>query len=139
MLKAWGWDRTSAVRKALQVILAVGGVFCIVIALIEVFIGASSIPNAIPVNEPIDSMLRFYAVMFGAFGAALLWCIRDVERKGQFVRFLAVVLFVGGLARVISALQVGMPPPFYIGLAAVELITPFALWFLMMRVEAASR
>jgi hypothetical protein len=47
---------------------------------------------------------RFYAVLFGAFGVAVLWCARDVERKQVYVDALAGAFLIGGIGRLISVI-----------------------------------
>jgi hypothetical protein len=37
------------------------------------------IPGAIPVNATMDSEDRFYATLFLGFGAAVMWCSRDLQ------------------------------------------------------------
>src|SRR5262249_53515534 len=99
-------------RKALQVLLAVGGLTAIAISLLHIIFGPASIPGSVPVNATMDSEDRFYATLFTAYGAALLWCVSRIERKGLYVKLLALVFFVGGLARIISMFAVGPPNTF---------------------------
>jgi hypothetical protein len=82
-----------------------------------------------------DSEDRFYATMFAAYGVALLWCIKDVERKSQVVYFLALTFFVGGLARLVSIAAVGLPNIFFIAMTVLELLIPFVMAFLQSRVS----
>jgi hypothetical protein len=50
------------------------------------------------------------------------------ERGGVF-KALLLVFFLGGVARMVSAVQVGMPNEFFQILWALELILPPMLWF----------
>jgi hypothetical protein len=124
-------------RKALQVLLALFGVVDIAIALAHIFVGPASIPGSIPVNATMDSEDRFYAVLFAAYGAAILWCVRDIERKSAVVYFLMATFFVGGLARLISIAAVGLPNTFFIAMTIVELVLPLLLAWMMKRVKEA--
>jgi hypothetical protein len=124
-------------RKALQVLLALFGVVDIAIALAHIFVGPASSPGSIPVNATMDSEDRFYAVLFAAYGAAILWCVRDIERKSAVVYFLMATFFVGGLARLISIAAVGLPNTFFIALTIVELVLPLLLAWMMKRVKEA--
>jgi hypothetical protein len=126
-------------RKGLQVLLAVGGLTAISISLLHIVRGPACIPGSIPVNATMDSEDRFYATLFGAYGAALLWCVRDIESKGTYVRLLALVFFIGGVARIVSILAVGVPNTFFIAMSILELVLPLVMLFMNSRVQSASR
>jgi hypothetical protein len=117
-------------RISLQILLGGFGAVAIFISLLHVALGPACIPGSVRVNATMDSEDRFYATLFMAYGAALLWCVRGIERKGVHVRLLALVFFVGGLARVVSIVAVGLPNHFFIAMTAVELVLPFLIWFL---------
>jgi hypothetical protein len=90
-------------KGSLQVLLVVVGIAAITIASVHVIFGPSlAIPGSVPVNTTMDSEDRFYATLFAAYGAALLWCVKGVERKSRAVHFLAITFFAGGLARLVS-------------------------------------
>jgi hypothetical protein len=122
-------------RLALRIILLVGGIAAVLIALGHIVFGTAWIPGAVPVNATMDSEDRFYAAMFLGFGAALLWCGQSIEHRGNVIRFLLAVFFLGGCARLISTVVVGPPNPLFQALTAVELLVPPVVWFLLNRVE----
>lgn len=124
-------------KKSLQVFLGLFGVSAIAIAALHIALGPAAIPGSIPVNPTMDSEDRFYATLFAAYGVALLWCIRDIERKGTVVYFLAATFFVGGLARLVSVASVGLPNPFFIAMTVLELLIPFAMVFMQLRIAKA--
>jgi hypothetical protein len=122
-------------RRVLQVVLAAGGVSAILISLLHVLLGPSCIPGSIPVNATMDSEDRFYATIFAAYGVALLWCVKDVEKKARQVKLLALVFFLGGLVRIVSMLAEGLPHSFFIAMTLLELCLPLAIWFMVWRVS----
>ena len=124
-------------KKSLQVFLSLFGVSVIAIATLHVVLGPAAIPGSIPVNPTMDSEDRFYATLFAAYGVALLWCIRDVERKSTVVYFLAATFFVGGLARLVSLAAVGLPNTFFIAMTVLELLIPFFMAFMQSRIARA--
>jgi hypothetical protein len=124
-----------AIRKFAQAFLGLFGVTTILIASLHIVLGPSAIPGAVPVNATMDSEDRFYATLFAAYGVALLWCIRDIERKSMVVYFLALVFFVGGLARLVSMAAVGLPNNFFIAMTTLELLIPFLMALLQWRVS----
>jgi Domain of unknown function (DUF4345) len=62
--------------------------------------------------------------LFLAYGIALLWCARDVQRKLLFINFLAAALFIGGIGRLLAVILVGAPHPFYVVMLMLELALP---------------
>ena len=127
-------------RRSLQVLLVVFGITAIAIASMHVVFGPSSaIPGSVPVNATMDSEDRFYATLFAAYGAALLWCAKEVERKSPTVCFLAITFFAGGLARLVSMAAVGLPNPSFVAMTALELLVPLLMVFMQVRVSSAAK
>ena len=122
-------------RTALQVFLGLFGLTAIFIALLHIVLGPAAIPGSVPVNATMDSEDRFYATMFAAYGVALLWCIKDIERKSKQVYFLALTFFVGGLTRLVSIAAVGLPHPFFIAMTVLELLIPVFMAVMQSRVS----
>ena len=122
-------------RKSLQIFLAVFGITAIFIALLHIMVGPSAIPGSIPVNATMDSEDRFYATLFAAYGVAVLWCIKDIERKSMVVYFLAGTFFVGGLARLASIAAVGLPNIFFSAMTVLELVIPLLIVFVQSHIS----
>jgi len=122
-------------KKSLQVFLGLFGMTAILIASLHIVLGPLAIRGSVPVNATMDSEDRFYATLFAAYGAALLWCIRDIERKSMIVYFLALTFFVGGLARLVSMAAVGLPNTFFIAMTVLELLIPLFMAFMQSRIS----
>lgn len=121
-------------KTVLKILLLLLGTTIVLISLMHVAIGPASIPGAVPVNATMDSEDRFYAVFFLAYGAAILWCAMDVQGRVRQIRLLMAVFFLGGVARMVSMLQVGLPHPFFIAMTAIELVQPPLMVWLADRV-----
>lgn len=115
--------------RLLQTFVLLFGAVCCGIALTHIAMGPASIPGSVPVNAIMDSEDRFYATLFLGFGAALIWCSRDLAARSQPFGALLLVFFLGGISRIISAFAVGMPSPLFIILGGLELILPPLLWW----------
>ena len=114
----------TRMRKALQIFFVLFGITDIAIASLHVALGSSAIPGSVPVNATMDSEDRFYATLFAAYGVAILWCVKDIERKSTVVYFLMATFFVGGLARLVSIASVGAPNSFFVAMTVLELAIP---------------
>lgn len=116
-------------QAALKVLIFIFGAVCIAIALVHVAIGPSAIPESVPVNATMDSEDRFYATLFGGFGAALIWCSRDLAGRAGVFHALLLVFFLGAVARGVSAYQVGLPNSFFQLMWALEALLPPIFWW----------
>jgi hypothetical protein len=117
----------------LKFFVALFGAVCGVIGLAHIILGPAAIPGSIAVNPTMDSEDRFYATLFVGFGAALIWCSRNLAERSRPFAWLLVVFFAGGIARLVSLSQVGLPHPLFQVLTVVELVLPVALWLLHRR------
>jgi hypothetical protein len=116
-------------ETALRGTLLILGISVVVISLCHIILGPSVIPGSVPVNATMDSEDRFYAVFFLAYGAAILWCLKDWCSKLREIRMLMAIFFVGALARLISIAAVGPPHPFFAAMTIIELLLPpFVIW-----------
>jgi hypothetical protein len=125
-------------RRFQQVFLALFGATVILISLLHVSLGPSRLLGVGALDPTMDSEDRFYATQFLAYGMVVLWCVREVERKTKIVRFLALALFVGGIARLVSMAAVGPPNAFFLAMTALELGVPVLMILVQGRVSAAS-
>ena len=115
-------------RAFLKYFVALFGAVCAAIGLAHVAIGPVVIPGSIVVNATMDSEDRFYAILFVGYGATLVWCSRRLEERGGPFGWLLLVFFAGGIARLVSMWQAGLPHPLFQVLTTVELVLPIALW-----------
>jgi len=143
-------------RLALAILLAVLGVSAIAIAGSILILGAGATaasgeavfaaltgyggPPSPAWPPSMDSELRFYAALWGAYGIVLVMTARRLDLHLARVPWLAAVFFAGGVGRLVSQVEVGAPHPFFTLLMAIELATPpiLILLWLGCRGRAAS-
>ncbi|MEM1138769.1 MAG: DUF4345 family protein, partial [Pseudomonadota bacterium] len=71
-------------------------------------------------------------------GLGLLYCLRNISGNVMFFRFAMLGIFLGGIGRLLSTLQVGEVPAFY-GPMAIELILVPLLVLAHARLASAPR
>lgn len=121
-------------RAVLRWYLIVFGIVCVLIALVHIFIGPSTIIGANTPNATLDGDLRFSMVLFGAYGVACVWAAVDLDRRAGVAHLLMLLFFVGGLVRLLTVAYVGWPHWFYIAMIVVEIVTPLVYSPLLSRV-----
>lgn len=123
----------TASQRLLRWFLTLFGLVCVGIALTHIAFGPASIPGSVPVNATMDSEDRFYASLFLGFGIAHVWAARDLAGRANVVLALQAIFFVGGLARIVSALAVGLPGALFVFLGGLELLIPPLVWYWLRR------
>ncbi len=93
--------------------------------------GVSSVPGATnSVDISVDNELRFFSVFWLAYGICCFMIARNLERYRNFILFIAAIFFLGGVARFLSILLVGMPSSILIPAMILEFILPLFLYAL---------
>jgi hypothetical protein len=83
-----------------------------------------------PADPTLDSNLRFYGGVWLGLGLAALWVIPGIARKTVLFRVLWLMIFLGGIGRLLSLLAVGMPFPPFIGFTLLEVFgAPLFIWW----------
>jgi hypothetical protein len=88
------------------------------------------------VPTDLDSHFRYLSGLLFAIGIAFASCIPGVERKTRRVRLLALIVFVGGLGRLLGLVSTGVPGAGHVFGLAMELGTVPLLVLWQARVAA---
>lgn len=118
-------------KRVLQVILAFVGA----ILLISGFLGVLppgisnqfyeiSLNNSMSGNIILDSNYRFYTGLSIGLGLVMFWIIPTIEKEKKVLRIISLLIFMGGLGRVISMITFGIPQPLFILFTGFELLFP---------------
>jgi len=120
-------------KRLLQAVVALACLVPILAGSTGIVRGAAWLADA-PVRTELDSHFRYLSGIFLGVGLAFVSCIRAIETKGTRLRMLAAFVVLGGLARAISAMQLGLPGPGHIFGLAMELgVVPLlTLWQLRL-------
>jgi hypothetical protein len=95
-------------RRALQAVIAVAGLVPVGAGLAGVLLGPR-IAGLQPAGASLDSHFRYLSGLLLAIGLVFWAVIPTIERQGALVRALTLIVFVGGLGRALSLLEVGTP------------------------------
>lgn len=84
----------------------------------------------LPHDATLDSQLRFYSGVWLGLGLAAFWLLPRIERETTLFRALWLMIFIGGVGRLLSLVFAGMPFPPFIGFTVLEILGAplFVLW-----------
>ena len=116
-------------KRSLQITLLVVAAIPLVLGIMNFFVGAGGFVPADQITASLDSQLRFYAIWFTAVFFLMIWCVRNLEIAGPVMRIVFIVMAVGGVARLYSMSQLGVPEVSMIGATAIEIgVLAFIPW-----------
>jgi hypothetical protein len=121
-------------RSLLQAAIAVFGIVPVAAGAAGILLGPHFAGHT--VGDPsLDSHFRYLSGLLLAIGLLFWGAIPTIERQGWLVRALTLIVFIGGLGRAVSALDVGAPDlPMRLAFIMELLVTPaICLW--QMQVE----
>lgn len=117
-------------QRALVVIIAILGFVPVATGLLAIFGGPSASPGGEQISASLDSEYRFLNGIWVAAGLILWWSLRRPLERALVTRVILVVASVAGLARIIPAIQQGLPHPAFVAAWVLELlILPFIVWW----------
>lgn len=129
-------------RRSLQIVSGLLGVIPVVTGVLTMMGLADPIYAAagLPVHALLDSNLRFLGGLWLMVGLAMFWVIPRIERETALFRALWLMIFVGGVGRLLSMALVGAPPWPFIGFTLLEIVgAPFFIaWQARLAHGAAS-
>lgn len=118
-------------------VLKVSSVFAIATGLLDACLGTSMIPGLSgalatrsPVTALVDSQLRFLGTMWAGYGVMLWWASNDLHTRKVPLGLLGIVMFSGGIGRLLSCLKHGLGAPWVKVAIGIELVGPVALYIL---------
>ena len=86
----------------------------------------------------VDSEMRFYAVLWMAYGGTALWVARAITERMRLLRLMLVIFWFGGVGRLVSYFAAGAPHPLFMLLMWIEITLPAVLLGLSYRRTAAA-
>ncbi len=116
-------------KRLLQVVIATACLVPLSAGSTAILRGAAWLQHG-TVATDLDSHFRYVSGIFLGVGFAFASCIPGIEAKGSRLRMLVAFVVLGGLARLFSCVQLGMPGAgMQFGLVMELCVTPLiAVW-----------
>lgn len=84
----------------------------------------------LPRDATLDSNMRFFSGVWCGLGFAVLWLVPRIERETTLFRFVWLMIFIGGVGRLLSLILVGVPFFPMVGFIVLEIFgAPFFVWW----------
>lgn len=116
-------------RTLFKIVLIVLSLIPLYFAVTGIFGGAASVNSGEAVSAGLDNQFRYLSAYYLSLFFLIWYVLGDIDTRGTVLRFLVLAIFIGGLARLYSYLQVGTPPPDLMLGMGLELGAPIlALW-----------
>jgi hypothetical protein len=106
-------------------------IFLVILGLVPTITGALTMMGIhdplfasldLPRSALLDSDLRFFGGVWLGLGLTVLATVRSVEKYFALYRVLWLMIFLGGIGRLLSIFIIGLPPIPFIGFTALEII-----------------
>ncbi len=111
-------------RKMLQVFLSILGLVPTItgiLTMMGIYDPLFSNVN-LPHSPLLDSELRFLGGVWLGLGLTVLFTVRNIEQHFPLYRVLWLMIFLGGIGRLLSIIFIGLPPIPFIGFTALEVL-----------------
>lgn len=76
----------------------------------------------LPANALLDSNLRFFGGVWLMAGLAMLWLLPRIDTETALFRTLWLMVFAGGIGRLLSMAWLGLPPWPFVGFTILEIV-----------------
>jgi len=127
-------------KRVFQAIVVVACLLPLVVGSMGIVHGAAPFGHLAEVPRDLDSHFRYISGIFFATGIGFASCVPHIERKGPRFRLLGGLIVIGGLARGVSLLAVGVPSLGHLlGLGMETIVVPLLMlwqWNLARRMNA---
>ena len=108
----------------------------LIISITYFYIGVNRLFSGIPyLPQSIDNAMRFYAGGFTAIGLSAIWIVLTNREHNIIIFFFAFFVFMTGVGRLVSIINVGFPNNTYLFYLAIELSLPLLMLVAQVRLN----
>lgn len=116
-------------RSSFKIILMILSLIPLFFAVTGLVSGAVGNNGGVSVSAGLDNQYRYLSGYYLSLFFGIWYVLGDIDRRGTVLRILVLAIFIGGLARLLSYVQVGEPPLRAMAGMALELGAPvLAIW-----------
>lgn len=116
-------------RLSFKIVLMVLSLIPLFFAVTGLLGGAAANNGGVAVSAGLDNQYRYLSGYYLSLFFGIWYVLGDIDTRGTVLRLLVLAIFIGGLARLYSYVQVGEPPARAMVGMALELGAPIlALW-----------
>ena len=111
-------------KRALQIVSALMGTVPVITGLVQMM-GIHDPLYAslnLPADATLDSNMRFLAGVWLGLGLASWWLVPRITEQTVLFRVLWLMIFLGGIGRLVSMASVGLPLTPFIAFTALEVL-----------------
>lgn len=111
-------------KRALQIVSALMGTVPVITGLVQMM-GIHDPLYAsltLPADATLDSNMRFLAGVWLGLGLASWWLVPRITEQTVLFRVLWLMIFLGGIGRLVSMASVGLPLTPFIAFTALEIV-----------------
>ena len=127
--------KPSFERRLFQITVLVATIVPIAAGGRGALIGPAMIHGGLPAPPDLDSHFRYLSGLLLGIGLAFAWAVPRVERHVGLFRALGLIVILGGLARLLGAIEEGAPGTAHRFALVMELIVVPALLLWLGRIE----
>ena len=91
--------------------------------------GAAEHMGGDPFTTAMDNQYRYLSGVYIGVALMIFYSAGDIRKRAKLFRFAMLFFFIGGCARAVSYLTVGVPPTEQVAGMIVELLSPLLLFW----------
>jgi len=116
-------------RLSFKIVLMVLSLIPLFFAVTGLWGGAAANNGGEAVSAALDNQYRYLSAYYLSLFFGIWYVLGDIDTRGTVLRLFVLAIFIGGIARLISYLQIGEPPAQAMVGMALELGSPILiLW-----------
>lgn len=116
-------------RTSFKIILVILSFIPLFFAVTGLIGGAAANNGGVAVSAGLDNQYRYLSGYYFSLFFGIWYVLGDIDNRGTVLRLLILAIFIGGLARLYSYVQVGPPPARAMFGMALELGAPvLVIW-----------